>query len=40
MNKAICLDCKLGDVNCLLFLISDINSTTIKTLNLALTRPT
>jgi hypothetical protein len=39
-HKAICLDCKLGDDYFLLLLISDINSTTIKILNLALARPT
>jgi len=34
IHKAIWLDCELGDDYCLLFLISDINSITIKTLNL------
>ena len=35
INKAICIDYKFGDDYCLLFLISDINSTKIKILNLA-----
>jgi hypothetical protein len=38
MSKVICLDCSLGDAYCGLYLISDIMSTTIKTLNLAFIR--
>jgi hypothetical protein len=36
--KVICLDYILGDAYCGLYLISDIISTTVKTLNLAFMR--